>query len=85
MLTRSSFQSIPAGVYGTALSTVNWDDTAHCGQKMKVTGPNGATIDAMVVDRCMGCLDHGLDLFQDAFAQLADPSVGRINVHWDWE
>ncbi len=51
---------------------------------MKVTGPNGATIDVMVIDECMGCADNGLDLNEDAFAQLADLGTGRITVEWSW-
>ena len=38
----------------------------------------------MVVDKCPGCGESGLDLFQDGFAALADISQGRIDVNWQW-
>ena len=45
-----SFQnlSLPAGVYGTALSDSNWDDAENCGGCVAVTGPSGNKITAMV-------------------------------------
>lgn len=67
-----------------ALSTEQWDDTAHCGATINVHGPNGATIPCMIVDRCMGCAWGSIDLYPDAFAQLADLAEGRIQVTWDW-
>jgi len=38
----------------------------------------------MIVDECPGCGPNHLDLFPDAFAALADPSKGVINVSWDY-
>ncbi|KAK4505036.1 hypothetical protein PRZ48_002999 [Zasmidium cellare] len=76
--------TIPEGIYGTAISDSNWDDSEACGGCVKVTGPNGNSITAMVVDQCPGCGENHLDLFQDAFAQLADPSKGVIDVTWEY-
>ncbi len=75
--------TIPSGIYGTALSDSNWADASNCGTCLQVTGPNGNKITAMVVDQCPGCGQNHLDLFPDAFQQLADPSKGVIPVSWD--
>ncbi|EOD45282.1 putative expansin-like protein 1 protein [Neofusicoccum parvum UCRNP2] len=75
--------SIPSGIYGTALSDSNWDTAGNCGACLKVTGPNGNSITAMVVDQCPGCGENHLDLFQDAFAKLDDISKGIIEVKWE--
>lgn len=43
-----STYTLPAGIYGTALSDSNWDSAAHCGACVEVTGPAGNKITAMV-------------------------------------
>lgn len=43
-----STYSLPEGVYGTALSDSNWDNSANCGGCVQVTGPSGNSITAMV-------------------------------------
>ena len=42
-------------------------------------------VDAVVVDLCPGCASGSIDLSPAAFEQLADLSVGRIEVTWDYE
>ncbi|KAI4913320.1 hypothetical protein J4E85_010773 [Alternaria conjuncta] len=74
--------TIPAGLYGTALSDSNWDNGNACGVCVSVTGPNGNKITAMVTDQCPGCGPNHLDLYPDGFAKLAEPSKGIINVDW---
>ncbi|KAF2755994.1 barwin-like endoglucanase [Pseudovirgaria hyperparasitica] len=73
---------IPSGIFGTALSDSNWDNAGACGACMEVTGPSGKKITAMVVDQCPGCGTNHLDLFREAFAELAEPSKGVIDVSW---
>ncbi|KNG48352.1 carbohydrate-binding module family 63 protein [Stemphylium lycopersici] len=75
--------TIPSGIFGTALSDSNWDNGANCGACVSVTGPDGNKIKAMVVDQCPGCGPNHLDLYPEAFAKLAEPSKGVINVSWD--
>ncbi|EKG16104.1 Barwin [Macrophomina phaseolina MS6] len=75
--------TLPSGIYGTALSDSNWNKAAACGECVKVTGPKGNSITAMVVDQCPGCGTNHLDLFQDAFAKLSDISAGIIDVTWE--
>jgi expansin (peptidoglycan-binding protein) len=76
--------TIPSGIFGTALSDSNWGGAQACGQCVRVTGPSGTQLTAMVVDQCPGCGSNHLDLYPDAFAKLADPSKGVINVSWDF-
>jgi expansin len=37
-----------------------------------------------IVDECPGCGDNHLDLFQNAFGQIAAESLGIIQVSWDY-
>ncbi|KAK8154613.1 RlpA-like double-psi beta-barrel-protein domain-containing protein-containing protein, partial [Phyllosticta citrichinensis] len=76
--------TLPASIFGTALTDSDWASAAHCGACIKVTGPQQNSIVAMVVDQCPGCGDHHLDLFQDAFTELDSLSAGRINVDWEF-
>ncbi|KAL1647095.1 hypothetical protein SLS58_002866 [Diplodia intermedia] len=78
-----SSYTLPSGIYGTALSDANWETAGNCGACVKVTGPSGASITAMVVDQCPGCGTNHLDLFEDAFGALAEKSAGVIDVSWD--
>ncbi|OJJ48275.1 hypothetical protein ASPZODRAFT_140583 [Penicilliopsis zonata CBS 506.65] len=76
--------TLPSGIYGTALTSSSWDDAANCGACITVTGPSGNSIKAMIVDECPGCGTNHLDLFEDAFAELADISTGVIDVEWSY-
>lgn len=40
--------SIPSSVYGVAFSGSAWDSAANCGACIKVTGPSGNSVTAMV-------------------------------------
>ncbi|KAJ9142916.1 Rare lipoprotein A [Pleurostoma richardsiae] len=77
-----STYTLPAGLYGTAFSGSAWDSAANCGACVKVTGPNGNSITAMIVDQCPECDAGHLDLFQDAFEQLGDLSAGIISTSY---
>ncbi|RAK72198.1 putative extracellular cellulase CelA/allergen Asp F7-like [Aspergillus fijiensis CBS 313.89] len=76
--------TIPSGLYGTALGSPRWDDAAQCGSCVQVTGPSGNKIKAMIVDECPECDSNHLDLFQTAFAELADISKGVISIDWEY-
>lgn len=43
-----STYTLPNNIFGTALSSSNWDDSAECGACVEVTGPSGNSIIAMV-------------------------------------
>lgn len=76
--------TLPSGVYGTALSDSNWNGAGNCGGCVSVKGPNGKSITAMITDQCPGCGTNHLDLYEDAFTQLAQKSAGIIDVTWDY-
>ncbi|KAL5604459.1 hypothetical protein BROUX41_002428 [Berkeleyomyces rouxiae] len=74
--------TLPSGLFGVAYPTPDWDNAGNCGACIEVTGPNGKTITAMIVDSCPSCEKGHLDLFSDAFSQLSDPSAGIIDVSY---
>ncbi|KAG2016750.1 hypothetical protein GB937_006230 [Aspergillus fischeri] len=76
--------TLPSGLFGTAYSGAAWNNAAECGACVSVKGPNGKTIKAMIVDQCPECEQDHLDLFQDAFTQLADVSKGIIPITWSF-
>lgn len=79
-----STYTLPSNILGTALSDSNWANSAECGACVSVTGPSGNSITAMIVDECPGCGQNHLDLFPDAFSELAPQSEGVINVSWSY-
>ncbi|KAF2253651.1 carbohydrate-binding module family 63 protein [Trematosphaeria pertusa] len=72
--------TLPSGIFGTAYGG-NWD-ASECGACVSVTGPNGNSIKAMIVDQCPECDASHLDLFQNAFTQLAPASKGVIDISY---
>ncbi|TVY38558.1 Expansin [Lachnellula occidentalis] len=79
-----STYTLPSNIFGTALSDSNWDTSANCGACVSVTGPDGNSITAMIVDECPGCGTNHLDLFPTAFTSLASLSTGVIDVAWSY-
>ncbi|KAL1878967.1 hypothetical protein Plec18167_004262 [Paecilomyces lecythidis] len=75
--------TLPAGIFGAALSDSNWNNAASCGACVQVHAPGGKSTKAMIVDQCPGCGENHLDLFPDAFQDLAALSVGVLDVQWD--
>ncbi|GLI82306.1 hypothetical protein PoHVEF18_010744 [Penicillium ochrochloron] len=76
--------TLPAGIYGAALSVDNWDNAALCGACLSVVGPGGKSVKIMIINQCPGtCGLNNVDLLPSAFQQLADLKVGRINVEWE--
>ncbi|KAH9057651.1 RlpA-like double-psi beta-barrel-protein domain-containing protein-containing protein [Lactarius vividus] len=55
----------------------------HCGQTIVLTA-NGKTTTAVVVDKCPGCPNGGLDLTRGLFHFFADLSVGVIQGSWHY-
>ncbi|KAI0124779.1 RlpA-like double-psi beta-barrel-protein domain-containing protein-containing protein [Xylariales sp. AK1849] len=80
----TTMSSIPSGLYGTAFSGSAWDNAANCGACIKVTGPNGKSITAMIVDECPECNAGHLDLFEIAFEQLGSTSAGTIATSYSF-
>jgi expansin (peptidoglycan-binding protein) len=65
-----------------AMNQTDYANSQACGAFLSVTGPNGNSITIRVVDRCPECAVGAIDLSAQAFAKLAAPSAGRINISW---
>ncbi|KAH8702375.1 RlpA-like double-psi beta-barrel-protein domain-containing protein-containing protein [Talaromyces proteolyticus] len=75
--------TLPAGIFGSALSTQSWANASHCGSCLEVTEKNsGSKVKAMIVDSCSTCPVDNLDLFENGFGQISPTSAGNITVQW---
>ncbi|GKA69335.1 EG45-like domain containing protein, partial [Tanacetum coccineum] len=43
----------------------------------------GNSVDVTVVDFCPACASNQVDLSQEAFAVIANPDAGRINIEYN--
>ncbi|KAM6552891.1 hypothetical protein CsatB_013653 [Cannabis sativa] len=80
------------GVMIAAASKAIWDDKGACGRKYKVRcigGTNGqanhnpcrgGSVVVKIVDFCPAGCQGTIDLSQEAFAMIADPNAGKINI-----
>lgn len=68
--------ALPHGLMGTKSN-----DNPYCGRTIAIE-LNGKTTTATVVDKCMGCEGHSIDLSPAAFDVLADQAVGRTTANW---
>ncbi|KAL4792356.1 RlpA-like double-psi beta-barrel-protein domain-containing protein-containing protein [Aspergillus venezuelensis] len=75
--------TLPSGLTGVAYSGSAWDSAAECGACVEVTGPDGNTVKAMIVDQCPECEATHLDLFESAFTTLASASAGIIDISYN--
>ncbi len=75
--------ALPAAQFDAATPAGNPNANPYCNKKMQVT-TGGKSVVVTVVDRCAGCATGDVDLSPAAFDQLADPSVGRLPVTWDY-
>lgn len=76
-----SFDATPNDLDVTAMQLPEYDGSNACGTCLLVTGPK-ASVTVRVVDSCPGCADKNvdLDLSAQAFAKIADPSAGKIDI-----
>lgn len=65
-----------------AMNQQDYENSQACGAYVRVTGPTGKALMIKVVDRCPECKPGDIDLSQEAFAQLAPISAGRIKISW---
>jgi len=54
---------------------------SYCGKTVTISY-GGKTVEATVVDKCMGCKGKSIDLSNHAFDQLAEESLGRVTCEW---
>ena len=62
-----------------AFDDADFAKSAICGACFDVSGPKGK-VTLRIVDRCPGCQSHHMDLSASAFAKIADPVDGRVNI-----
>lgn len=78
----------------TGVSDALWDGGRACGRKYKVqcvrganTAPHpchdGASVEVEVVDYCRQPCNGVLNLSKDAFAVIADPVAGKVQVEYN--
>ena len=77
-----SFDPSPGDLDVAAMNHVEYANSAVCGECVHVVGPKG-DVTVRIVDLCPGCAKGALDLSQQAFAKIADPSAGRVPITWE--
>ncbi len=66
-----------------AMNYTDYESAKACGAYVRVHAANGASITVLITNECpLPCAPGQLDLSQQAFAKLANPSAGRIPVTW---
>ena len=76
-----TFGPSPNDLNVAAMNIGEWAGSAVCGECVSVVGPKG-TVTVRIVDQCPDCQTGQLDLSQQAFAQIADVSAGRVAITW---
>ncbi|WOL15199.1 EG45-like domain containing protein [Canna indica] len=91
-LPSACFGPVDPGVFLAAASGEIWNNGSACGRRYMVTctGPanagetnpcKGTSVNVTIVDYCPAC-QATFDLSLDAFAVIADPNAGRINIEY---
>ncbi|MFE3186016.1 expansin EXLX1 family cellulose-binding protein [Streptomyces violascens] len=66
-----------------AMNHADYESAKACGAHVLVRAASGASITVRIVNECpLPCAPGQLDLSTQAFAELANPSLGRIPVSW---
>jgi len=76
-----SFDPSPGDLMVAAMNAPQYANSAVCGECVKVEGPSGSVV-VRIVDQCPDCGTGHLDLSREAFALIADPKLGRVNIQW---
>jgi len=76
-----TFGASPDDLLVTALNAEEYNHAAWCGAYVHVQGPAGA-VTVRIVDLCPECRAGHLDLSREAFARIADPVLGRVDITW---
>ncbi|MBX3231257.1 MAG: hypothetical protein KIT84_09970 [Labilithrix sp.] len=78
-----SFDATPDDLDVVALAHPEYNGSKACGACLRVKGPKGI-VTVRVTDRCPGCESKGvtLDLGAKAFAKIAEPKQGRVDVSY---
>ncbi|MEY9966900.1 expansin (peptidoglycan-binding protein) [Streptacidiphilus sp. MAP12-16] len=66
-----------------AMNYTDYESSKACGDYVLVRAGNGASLTVRIVNECpLPCAPGQLDLSQQAFARLANLSVGRLPITW---
>ena len=66
-----------------AMNFTDYEVSRACGAYVRIHAGNGALLTVRIVNLCpLPCAPGQLDLSQQAFAKLADLSVGRLPITW---
>jgi expansin (peptidoglycan-binding protein) len=66
-----------------AMNETDYETSTACGAYVLVRAANGNSVTVRVTNLCpLPCAPGQLDLSRQAFAELADPQLGRIPVTW---
>ena len=76
-----SFPASPENMMVAAINAADYVDSALCGAYVQVKGAND-TIIVRIVDQCPDCPANRIDLSPEAFAELADLSIGVVPISW---
>uniref|UniRef100_A0A0S1MJM7 RlpA-like protein double-psi beta-barrel domain-containing protein n=1 Tax=Phakopsora pachyrhizi TaxID=170000 RepID=A0A0S1MJM7_PHAPC len=66
-----------------AASATDFNNKNSCGELITVNH-SGKSVQCTIVDQCEGCSAGSLDLSPAAFQALAELSVGRIDISWNF-
>jgi expansin (peptidoglycan-binding protein) len=65
------------------MNETDYETAGACGASVLVRAANGSSVTVRVTNVCpLPCAPGQLDLSEQAFAELADPQLGRIPVTW---
>jgi expansin len=71
------------GMMIAAMNYTDYESAKACGAYILVHTASGASITVLITNECpLPCAPGQLDLSRQAFAALADPSLGRISITW---
>ncbi|MFF8382078.1 expansin EXLX1 family cellulose-binding protein [Streptomyces kanasensis] len=66
-----------------AMNTTDYETSKACGAHVLVRAENGASVTVRITNECpLPCAPGQLDLSEQAFAELAPVSTGRIPITW---
>ncbi|MFE9932809.1 expansin EXLX1 family cellulose-binding protein [Streptomyces sp. NPDC005533] len=66
-----------------AMNSTDYESARACGAYVRVRAASGASITVRITNECpLPCAPGQLDLSEQAFAELADPKLGRIPITW---
>ena len=66
-----------------AMNYTDYDTAQACGAYVLVRAADGASVTVLITNECpLPCAPGQLDLSQQAFAKIANPTAGRIPITW---